>query len=299
MRGKTLLLVAAVAGGIVLAPSLAAGSAEAPYGTQDGSLEGRRYRTLRALAFHLDETARGALEGAISEVRHGASSEARYLASIRSFARGADAFHRLTDDNPTLPLEVPVEVDDLTTRAHQVNELIRSARALESTYDDWEAILDVLERMRLLLSGRDVEVPAPHAVTALSGSRLQEFRQLARDVDSNAVRAHESAQREVGDYKDRGPQFLGELHYFATQSRGLRNRADAKEVHPQQIGPAVNLLLEDARQADRGMRDARVFASVWVDSSRTITMLRRMASLVQSCETCDRPFAPSSLPSIE
>jgi hypothetical protein len=296
MRGKSLLLVAAVAGGIVLGPSLGAGSAETPYGTHDGSLEGQRYRTLRALALHLDETARGALEGAINEVRHGASSEARFLTSIRSFARGAEAFHRLTDDNPTLPFEVPAEVEDLAAQAHQVSERIRSASALETTYDDWEAILDVLERMRLLLAGGDVEVPAPHVAVALSGSRLQEFRQLAHDVDSSATRAHETAQREVGDYKDRGQQFLGELHYFATQSRGLHSRADAGQVHAQQIGPAVNLLLEDARQADRSMRDARVFASVWDDSGRTITMLRRMASLVRSCETCDRPLSRKARP---
>ena len=168
----------------------------------------------------------------------------------------------------------------------------RSARALESTYENWDAILDVLERMRLLLAGRDVEVPAAHVVAALSGSRLQEFRQLAHDVDSNATRAHERAQRDVGDYPHRGQQFLGELHYLAAQSRGLHSRADVGQVNPQQIGPAVNLLLEDARQADRSMRDARVFTSVWDDSGRTITMLRRMASLVRSCEACERPLSP-------
>ena len=84
MRGKSLLLVAALAGGIVLGPSLGAESAQTPYGTHDGSLEGQRYKTLRALALHLDETARGALEGAINEVQHGASAQARFLAPIRS-----------------------------------------------------------------------------------------------------------------------------------------------------------------------------------------------------------------------
>lgn len=292
MRTKSLLLVATVAGGIVLGLSLQAGSAETPYGTPAGPLEGQRYETLRGLAHHLDETARSALEDAIEDVQHGASSEARFLASIRSFARGADDFHRTMDEYPTLPSEVPAQVEDLTTRAHQVSDRIRSARALESTYENWNAILDVLERMRLLLAGRDVEVPAPHVVAALSGSRLQEFRQLADDVDRNATRAHERARREVGDYPQRGQQFLGELHYFAAQSRGLHSRADARQVNPQQIGTAVNLLLEDARQADRSMRDARVFTSVWDDSGRTITMLRRMASLVRSCGACDRSLSP-------
>lgn len=121
----------------------------------------------------------------------------------------------------------------------------------------------------------------PYGVAALSGSRLEEFRELARDVDVNAIEAHRTARRDVGDYKDRGQQFLGELRYFAAQSRDLHTRADAGQVDPQQIGPFVDRLLEDARQSDRSMRDARVFTSVWVDSGSTITMLHRMASLVR------------------
>jgi len=282
MRTKTLFLVATGAAGVLLGPSLRAASAETPYGTRDRSLEGQRYEKLRALARHLDATARGALEGASDDAQHGTSSEARFLSSIRAFARSADAFHGMMDDYRTLPFDVPTQVDDLTTRARRVNGDIRSARALENTYDDWEAVLEVLERMRLLLGGRDVEVPAAHVVAALSGSRLQEFRQLAHDVHISATLAHETAKRDRGDYLDRGQQFVAELHYFAAQSRDLHSRADAGQVNPQQIGPIVDRLLEDARGADRRMRDARAFTSVWHDSGRTITILQRMASLVRS-----------------
>jgi len=128
----------------------------------------------------------------------------------------------------------------------------------------------------------DVDVPAAHVVAALSGVRLQEFRQLAQDVDSSATRAHDRAKRDLANYPERGPQFLGELSYFAAQSRDLETRASAAQVDPQQIGPIVDRLLEEARQADRRMRDARVFTSVWDDSGRTITILYRMASLVRS-----------------
>ena len=290
MRTKTLFLVATVAAGVVLGP-LPAASAETQYGTRDRPLETQRYETLRALAHHLDETARGALEGATDDAQHGASSAARFLSSIRSFARGVDDFRRMVDNYQTLPFEVPGEVDDLTTRAHQVNDRIRSAPALENTYDDWEAVLDVLERIRLLVAGREVEVPATHVVAALSGSRLQEFRQLAHEVDSSATGAHERARRDVRNYPDRGRQFLGELNYFAVRSRDLYHRANTGQVNPQQIGPVVDLLLEEARQADRSMRDARVFTSVWDDSGWTITRLERMASLVRSCHACDRPIS--------
>jgi hypothetical protein len=280
MRTKTLFLVAVVTGGVLLGLSLQVASQETQYGTRDRPLEGQHFETLRALARYLDATARGALEGATYEALHGTSSEARFLPLIRSFAHRAADFHAMMDNYQTLPFEVPAQVDDLTILAHQVNDQIRSDRGLGED-DDCEVILDVLERMRLLLAGGDVEVPAAHVASALSGSRLREFRQLAQDVDSSATRAHEIAKRDAGHYPHRGQQFLGELYYFAVQSRGLHGRTDAGPVNPQQIEPTVSLLLEDARQADRSMRDARVFTSVWDDSGRTITMLQRMASLVQ------------------
>lgn len=282
MKRKTLFLVATAAAGVLLGPALQKVSAETPYGTAGRPLEGQRYLTLRALAGHLDETAQGALDGADDEAQRGTSSAAMLQSSIRSFARGADDFHRMVDNYRTLPFEIPAQVADLTTAAQQLNDHIRAARSLESTYADWQAILDVLERMRLLLAGRDVLVPAAHVVAALSGSRLQEFRQLANDLEISATQAHETAKRDLGGYRERGQQFLGELHHFAVQSRGLHSRADAAPVNPQQMGPIVDGLLEDARQADRRMRDARVFTSVWDDSGRTITILHRMASLVRS-----------------
>jgi hypothetical protein len=280
---KTLLLAGAAAGMLFALP-LPAASAETLYGTRARPLEGQRYETLRALAQHLTQTARGALEGAADESHRGASSSAedRFLSAIRAFARGAEDFHRRVGDYRTSAFEVPAQVDALTTQAREVNDRIRAAHALENSYDDWDAILDVLGRMSSLLAGRDVEVPAAHVVAALSGARLLEFRQLARELDVSTTQAHERAKRDPGENRGRGPQFLGELYYFAVQSRELRSHADAAQVNPQQIGPAVDRLLEEARLADRRMRDARVFTSIWDDSGRTITLLSRMAGLVRS-----------------
>jgi hypothetical protein len=281
---RTFVLVGAVGALVLLGPSLSLASAEAAYGTPNRPLAGPRYETLRALARHLDETARGALEGASDDARRGRSSseEDRFLPSIRSFTRSANEFQRRVDTYPTVPFEVPAQLAALTTEAHQVNDHLRATRALENTYDDWDAMLDVLERMSSLLAGRDVAVPAAHVVSALSGARLAEFRQLAHDLGKSATQAHEQAKRDVGEYKGRGEQFVGELHHFEVQSRDLGRRADAAQVNPQQIGPIVDRLLEDARQADRQMRDAGVFTAIWGDSGRTITILGRMAGLVRS-----------------
>jgi hypothetical protein len=274
-------MVAAGTAAVLLGFSMRAGSAEARYGTRDRPLEGQRYETMRSLARHLDESARGALEGFTGDSEDTSSSAATCLPLVRSFARGAADFHGMVDNYRMLPFEVPVRVEDLALQAYEVSDSIRSADAPEGIQDDWESVLAVLGRMELLLAASDVEAPAAHAVAALSGSRLQEFRQLAHDVDVNARAAHSKAKSEMGDYKARGQQFLGELSYFAAQSRDLQRRADAAQVDPQQIGPIVDRLLEDARQADRSMRDARVFTSVWVDSGATITMLHRMAGLVR------------------
>jgi hypothetical protein len=283
MRTKTLFVVLILAGSVFFGPSLQGAPVEPQQGIRDRHLEGQRYETLRALAHRLDETARGALEGAADDAqRQPSSSDARFLSSVRGFAREAGDFQRMVESYEAAPFEVPATLANLTAGGQQAYDRIRSAGALENTYDDWDAMLEVLQRMRLLLAGRDVEVPAAHVVAALSGSRLQEFRQLARDVDTSAMRAHQTAKRDVREYPQRGAQFLGELNYFAARSRALDDRAKAARVDPQQIGPVVDLLLDEARQADRRMRDARVFTSVWDDSGRTITLLQRMASLVRS-----------------
>jgi hypothetical protein len=149
---KTFLLVVTVAAGFGLGGSLQAAAAPrtAP---GDRPLESGRYETLRGLARHLDKTAQGALGGAAHVARRRTPSETRFLSSVRSFARRAHDFRTAIDDHPPSAAEVPARVRDLSTIAHQVDDRIRAARALEGTYDDWEAILDILERMRLLLTG--------------------------------------------------------------------------------------------------------------------------------------------------
>jgi hypothetical protein len=259
----------------------ASAQAETLYGTAGRPLAGPRYTTLRALSDHLAQTAKGALEATDDEAGRGNSSAARLVSSALSFARDSHEFQRVLSGYERLPFDVPAALAGLTTAAQEANDSVRVARGMQNTYADWQAILDVLERMRLLLDGNDVLIPAPHVVAALSGLRLQEFRELAAELTTSADRAHESAKRDLGEYPSRGQQFLGELHYFAVQIRGLSQKSHA-EINPQKMGPLVDALLDDARQADRRMRDARVFRSVWDDSGYTITLLHRMASLVRS-----------------
>jgi hypothetical protein len=251
------------------------------YGTPLQPLAGPRYQKMRALARYLDTTVQGALEGAVDDGRHGSPSDASFLFSIRAFARSSADFHREIGEYAAQPFDVPSEVEALAVRARDIDERLRAAEALASTYDEWEGIMDVLGRMTSLVAGQEVEVPAAYVAPLLSGRGLEQFRQLAHDLETSATRVHARARREVGRY-DRGQQFLGELIHFAAQSRDLRLRAAAGEVDPQEIGPMVDRLLEEARLADRRMRDAETFPQVWDDSGRIITILHRMTTLVRS-----------------
>ena len=276
------MLVALVAAAILMScPVVLAAPPAVLYGTALRPLAGPRYQTMRSLARYFDRTAQGALEGAVDDARHGASSDASFLFSIRAFARSADDFRRTVDDYETKPFDVPSQVEALAARAGEIDERIRAAHTLESTYDEWEGIRDVLGRMTSLMAGKDVEVPAAYISPVLAGPALEQFRQLVHDLEISATRAHSRAQKEASRY-DRGRQFLGELGYFEAQSRDLHLRADAGDVAPQEIGPIVDHLLEEARLADRRMRDAQTFPEVWDDSGRTITILQRLTTLVRS-----------------
>jgi hypothetical protein len=250
-------------------------------GPDESKLAGPRYATMRLLARYLDETAQGLLEGA-SDALLGTPSEGRFLASIRAFARSTRDFRGAIDGYQEEPFDVAPRLAALAEVARAVEERLRIAGALPRTYPEWTAVREVLERMRSSLSGGQVVVPAVYVVPALSGAPLAQFRELAASLDESAARAHGRALKEIGSYQARGAQFIGELHYFAALSRDLHARADARAVNPKAIGAIVDDLLAEARATDRRMRDAAVFKEVWTDSSRTITILEEMASLVRS-----------------
>ncbi|HVR70695.1 MAG TPA: hypothetical protein VMT87_07590 [Vicinamibacteria bacterium] len=282
MARHTFLAATAAAGVLLTGGFAGAASEEVDTGIHAHQLLGARYETMLALASYLDRTAQGALEGAEDEVRRGSPEGARFLSAVRSFAGSTRDLERAMRDRQATSVELPAQVADLTEHARLLNGRMRSAGVLASTYDEWEAVADVLRRMTRLLAGYPVEVPTAYVVPALSGPRLAQLRQLAADLRVSATRAHDKATRAVTDYRARGEQFLGELRHFAGQSRDLHVQAHAGPVDPQTVGPVVDLLLEEARQADRRMRDAEVFKEVWDDSGRTITILQSMASLLRS-----------------
>lgn len=265
------------------------------FGTRERPLEGRRYETMRALAHYLDERAQHAANQAIDDSHRGSNRERSFVDAVTDFAERARDFHRKMDRYREDPWDVPDEVEHLNGDAHKVNERIRRAHVFEHTWDDWDAVLDVLGRMNRVVAGQSVEVPMASPGWGdydqdygpwREGSRLGrwdlvEFRQLTRQLDEQAERARDAAEHGV-DASSRSHVFLNDIEEFSDQTRALRERSDAGELHPREIAPTVNRLLEDARRTDQSLRSARVFPEVLETWTQTVRTLERMAVLVES-----------------
>ena len=316
MRTHIKRMALAAASVVTLATGADTASAQTVWGTYEQPLEGRRFETMRALAHYLDEAAQDVLAGTVQARRRGTPADRRYITAVRDFARQAESFHTRMDDYSASGFDVPDEVDYLTARARRVNQLVRRGSAYQGTYDDWNTVTDTLGRMRRVLNGEDVEVPAAHdeygdydrdygylgrggnadrgTVTtdrtdtyggtysgaALTGARLQQFRELAHQLDTSAGQTLTAAERNAPN-NDRARSILADLRHFAEQARSLHDRSDANDVAPREIGGIVDHLREDARLADRNMRDARAFSDAWDEWSRTIDVLNRMANLMR------------------
>jgi hypothetical protein len=264
-----------VVGAILLAAAGAPAEVRAVPGTA------ARQQTLRSLAAYVDDTSQGLLEGASDSLLRGMTSEARFVSSIRAFARSARDLRTDIDGYAQAPFDLDARLAALAEVARALDERLRAAGALAGTRAEWDAVRDAMERMRALLSGVDVKVPDAYVVPALSGERLERFRALALEVETVAAESHVLARASAGRYPSRGTQFVGELAYFAAAARDLRTRT-AGPVHPRTLGPAVDVLLSEARDTDGRLRASRVFTEVWELSSRIVGTLQEMARLVRS-----------------
>ena len=115
----------------------------------------------------------------------------------------------------------------------------------------------------------------------LTGRDLQEIRQLSHDLDAQARRALTAAEGNTSDASGRGAQMLGDLRHFVTQTSALHDRTDSERIDSRDFGAVVTHLMEDARAADRSMRQARVFADAWDEWQQTINLLERLDAVVR------------------
>jgi len=302
MNARTTFL-AAGAGILLLGPGVPIASAQADiYGTRQRPLEGRRYETMRALAHYLDESSQSALE-TFTEAAKNHSGERKMLPQVQDFARRADSFHSLMDNYEANRRDVPPQVNDLLSRARRINSRLNSTYIARSTREGWTDVIDVMDKMKRVVAGEEVDVPMAHgnledydrdygmfggvrrtagnAGLGLTGYRLEQFQRLAHELDQNALRSHQIAETNRAGYNDRQEEFLSDLRRFAGRAHDVHVRADADRVDPQEMAPIVSQLLQDARDTDRSLRDTRVFPEVWDQWGQTIDVLNQMADLVR------------------
>jgi hypothetical protein len=303
MKPSTTFL-AASAGILLLGAGVPIASAQADiYGTRQRPLEGRRYETMRALAHYLDESSQSALE-TFTEAAKNRSGERKLLPQVQDFARRADSFHSLMDNYEANRRDVPPQVNDLLNRARRINSRLNSTYIGRSTREGWTDVIDVMDKMKRVVAGEEVDVPMAHgnledydrdygmfggvrrtrsdgAGIGLTGYRLEQFQRLAHELDQNALRSHQIAETNRATYGSRQQEFLSDLRRFAERAHDVHVRADADSVDPREMAPIVSRLLQDARDTDRSLRDTRVFPEVWDQWGQTIDVLNQMADLVR------------------
>ena len=319
MQRTQLLAVTALVSLAMAGPVVTSASAQYRSGDYDRrtALEGDRFETMRSLAHFLDEGTQYTLDEATNVLENSRNSRDRaFLDSLRSLADRTASFHDRLDSYAAEPWDVESDVRSLLTEARRVNSRLRRISAARSLYDDWAAVVDDVNRMQRLMAGEDVQVPTAHADwdnadsddhgrsntfgrdsghgdvrrtgnygtdrgAWISGRDLEEVRRLSHDLDSQARSALATAERNTSDASGRGTQMLSDLRHFASQTAALHDRTDSDRIDPREFGPVVNHLLEDARAADRSMRQARVFSDTWDQWQQTIATLEQLDAIVR------------------
>ena len=271
-------------------------------------LEGDRYATLRGLAEYVNEGAEFVLQEAIENSGVAEGRDTALVTSLRDFSRRAAALHQRVDRDRARPAVLVTDVSRLQTLARRVNVRLRRERGLQDLYEDWDGVTRDLADMRRVIAGRDVELRAPDREwtdreprddrprddstgdrygrggfreAVLTRDQMVEFKGLSHDLDTQARKVLDLAERRRADYTGRGDQLLADLRAFVTRTAELHTQSDQGMVRPREVGPNVEQLLTDARAVDQSMRNTRVFETVWNEWAKTIQILESMTAFLR------------------
>ena len=267
------------------------------YGT--GDIQGSRYETMRVLSERLVDR----LQVTRDELRNnrGASGDIPLLEDLLDRARRFK--DRMSDySNPARYIQA--DVDELDRMARDLDTRTRNVQASTRAVDNWNSALDIIDRMRRVLAGQDVDVPpvtaggstypsyptggstSPTYPTqpsygVLTGSSLDEFRRLAHEVVVRATLARDTAERAGGAYNDTARRVVSDMSYVVSGARDLDTRASTSSVDRRDVRTSVDRLLEDARRVDRSMRDANVYSGAWTDWAEVLRQLQRLSDIAR------------------
>ena len=124
-------------------------------------MEGPSYETLKSLSAALETESKHALDGTVAAAGAGRATRI-FMPGLRIFSRRTEWLHRSIDEYRAKPFDVVGTVDAMNTRVAMLSRRMRHNPGLEHTWEDWDNITDLLDRMKRLLAGQTVTVPPPH-----------------------------------------------------------------------------------------------------------------------------------------
>jgi hypothetical protein len=296
---------------LALAPALAAvfwltANAVAQAHGPTGTLSDPAYQEMRRLARQLDEQALHANDQTQHEQYRIYGRDTGFVRAVSNFARRASRFDDRMANYRAQPWQVDDELRLLLQSARDAQSRVRRSRYVnDHIVADWNETVSVLNRMIRLYqadvngSGRyeygtrpqspedrggygEAPPPAyggPHSPGAHGYSR-ERLATLAHELEDRATRAHEQAERLAANNGPRQQEFLETIHHFNDQAAAFHQRVESGLNDPAQIRAEVNHLLDDARQADQGMRQTNVFPEVWQEWRNAMQVLERILNLV-------------------
>jgi hypothetical protein len=260
-----------------------------------GDVEGSRFETMRVLSDRLVER----LEGLRDELRVTRNTQAE-TPLFSDLLERARRFRDQMQDYASPRRYVRSDVEELDRLMRDYDDRTRNVSASSRAVRLWEGAQDVVDRMRRLLAGENVEIPprgtdypsSPSYPTyptgpsgssgsILSGSALDDFRRTAHEVVVRATLARDSAERAGGTYSEPARRVLADMTYFVSGARDLESRASASTVDRRDVRSYVDRLLEDARRIDRSMRESSSYSGAWTDWSEVIRLLQRLSDIAR------------------
>jgi hypothetical protein len=271
-----------------------------PPDTGGGDIQGARYETMRVLSERLVDR----LQVTRDELRNSRTASADQPLLDDLVERARRFKDRMSDySNPARYIQA--DVDELDRMARDLDNRTRYVQASQRAVDNWNSALDVIDRMKRVLAGQDVDVPPPVVTSGgstyptyptsptqpyptqpssgsvLSGSALEDFRRTAHEVVVRATLARDTAERAGSGYNDAARRIASDMSYVVTGARDLENRASAANVYRGDVRTAADRLLEDARRVERSMRDANLYSGAWTDWSEVLRLLQRLSDMAR------------------
>lgn len=286
---------------------LVAVGASAPAFSQAGRIRvgDPSYEKIRELADYVESGSQYALEQAEEKVvANGIDARERQLTTaLGDFNRRAQGFLDRVDDYEARPFTIQSDVNSLRSVARQVNTRLRRVRAANDLRDDWSSVMDGIERMRRVLAGQQVSLPAARTDWAwygaddnvpsgnsgwrdrsgrrdglLRGRPLADFRSATGDFTMRIQRVHDAlAQDNAWQGRRERAQAIEHLRGVQAMVTQIETRVGASEMESTAVAGELTPIRQAVGSLDQTVRQYARAEADWVAA---VTALDRMAAMV-------------------